>query len=345
MESKILLIGNTSESHLIGFAYSGAAKALNLPFLNIDTSWNSSFPSMKTILGKTFFKLTNKRPIEWWQFNRNIVNTIKKFRPQIVLVTGILPLIDEVFITCSQIGAVIANYLTDDPWNPNHTCTKFLSNLKQYDLVISTKTRIISDLNKHGVKKNIYTPMAYNPYVCYQPKQISPNEKDLFTADIAFIGTGDIERLPYLEAIASLDLDNLQLKIYGNNWNKIPIQTWQTFPAVFENEFRLAIHCSKLSLGIVRKRNRDESTRRTFEIAACGGCGIYEDTKEHREILAGYPEYGFFSSADDLANKCKWLLHNPAEREKMRNLGMQILVKDANTFTTRLKTILDLCGN
>jgi spore maturation protein CgeB len=341
MNHKILIIGNTSENYQLGSILTRASKQLDLLFSTSDTNRNLYAPSMKYLWGKIFFKLSGKRPLEWWSFNRKIVSQIKEFNPQIVLVTGIFPLTNEVFDICSQRGAYIVNYLTDYPWNPNHRSELFLSNLKKYDLVISTKTKILSELIKYEIKKVYFLPFGYDHFLCHQPVNISQVDRDSFTADISFIGVADSERIPLLDAISSLN--GLNLKIYGTAWDKLNLKKWQKLPAVFEHEFRLAIYFSKLSLGIVRKRNKDESTMRTFEIAACGGCGIYEDTQEHREILAGYPEYGFFSSPEDLANKCKWLLENPVEREEMRKIGMKIIIKDTNTYTSRLKTILEMC--
>ena len=342
MNNKILFIGDTSGINSIGSMLTRATQELNLPFVVNNNRFSNYAPSMKTIWGKAFFKMTGKRPLEWWLFNHNIVNTILDVNPSLVLVTGIFPLSDEVFNTCSKINCKIANYLTDYPWNPQHISRKFLSNLPKYDLVLSTKTQILSELKDHGIKNVKFMPFAYDPFVYHQPELSTQSERDLFSADVSFIGMGDIERIPFLEAIASLG--ELNLKIYGPNWNKIHIKNWKNLPPVVGNDYRLAIRYSKITLGIVRKRNRDQSTMRTFEIATCGGCGIYEDSSEHREILSGYPDYGFFSSPEDLAEKCKWLLENPIELEQMRQMGINLIATDDNTYAARLKKILRYIG-
>lgn len=342
MGKNILIIGTTSEPAQIGAIFARASHEMNLKVAVMDTNFNSYAPSMKTLWGRAFFKLADRRPIEWWKFNRHTVKLIEEFCPQVIVVTGIVPLTDNIFDICHRIGSKTINYLTDDPWNPWHCREKFLDNLKKYDLVVSTKTKLLSDLNKHGIKKIEYLPFGYDPYLHYQPLESYSLEKEKFDADISFIGTGDKERLPYLNAVAAIK--GLKLKIYGGLWENISVGGWEKCPLVLGEQLRLATFSSKLSLGMVRKRNRDESTLRTFEIAACGGCGIYEDTSEHREIIAGYPEYGFFSSPEDLAEKCKWLLEHPLEREQMRQLGIKLLVKEANTYTARLETILQWCG-
>jgi len=339
MRNKIFLIGNNSEIFHVGSMLNRASEELGLPCFINDNSFQAYAPSMKYIWGKVFFKLNGKEPIEWSSFNQKTIEKINKFEPDIVIVTGIFPLKNEVFQAISKINAKIINFLTDDPWRKSLYRSKFISNLKKYDLIISTKSRIISDLIAAGVQRVEFLPYSYDPFWHHLPDPCSEFEKEKFIADISFVGYGDRDRLPMLKAVASIG--NLNLKLYGNDWDNIPVKGWKKHPAVAENQFRLAMYSSKLALCLLRKRSRDDSTQRTFEIAPCGGCGIYEDTPEHRNILSDYPEYGFFSSPQDLANKCKWLLEHPKERENMRQLGIELIVKESNTYTSRLKTILE----
>ena len=208
-------------------------------------------------------------------------------------------------------------------------------------MVFSTKTKILAELMQNAVKKARFLPFAYDPFLHYEPKDLQPSIRERFGSDICFVGRADTERMPHLDAISALN-SNLRLRLYGGAWEKINLKNWEKHPIVIDEEYRLALNCSKLALGIVRKRNQDESTLRTFEIAACGGCGIYEDTSEHRQILDGYPDYGFFSTPEDLAIKCNWLLEHPIELEQMRQLGIQLVVKESNTYTSRLKEILEI---
>ena len=53
-----------------------------------------------------------------------------------------------------------------------------------------------------------------------------------------------------------------------------------------------AINGAKVVLGLVREANGDQSTDRSYEIGAIGGCGLYQDTIEHRQLLQNYPDEG-----------------------------------------------------
>ena len=210
-------------------------------------------------------------------------------------------------------------------------------------MVASTKSVVVQELIQFGVKQAKYLPFAYDESIHYPPKTKDKLTKEKFSANIAFIGNGDRERLPYFEAVQ--EIDGVTFNVYGVNWNKVPLRgilkQIKVNQPVFNDDLSFATYYSDICLGIVRKGNKDQSTARSFEIAACGGCGIYEDTKEHRDIFRSYPDYGFFISPQDLADKCHWLLEHPVEREAMRQLGIQLVVNESNTYTARLKTILE----
>ncbi|MEH2051636.1 CgeB family protein [Nostoc sp.] len=339
MSTQLLLIGNTSSPGQIGEILLRAANNLNCCVETVDNNWLNYAPSMKSLWGRLLFKVLGKRPLEWMQINRKVVDLIQEQKPDIVIVVGVFPLSKDVFNICKTVNTKTINYLTDYPWNRFHYSPTYIENLRSYDLVASTKLQILLQLNQHGVKCVKFLPFGFDPYIHYPPEEVTSEQKELFDADISFIGTGDSERLVYLNAFTPLK--NWKLKIYGGLWEGIPLKNWVVNPIVLGDKFRLAIYCSKLTLGIVRKRNKDEATMRTFEIAACGGCGIYEDTQEHREILAGYPDYGFFSSPKDLVEKCKWLLEHPVELEQMRQMGIKLIAIEDNTYAARLKKILE----
>lgn len=334
----ILLIGDVTNDFYLGSMFARSAKELGKCCYLINIQNEVAYPSMQHFLGKVFYKISGKLPLEWWQFNNKVAKCVLKLKPKLVLITGIVPLSNQVFEAANKVNAKVANYLTDYPWNPNHRHTKFISNLKRYDFIFSTKTLILLELISSGVKATEFLPFAYDPFVHRKP---DINDSKLsFESDICFVGTGDRERLPYFEAISSL-ITNKNFRLYGGLWDKILVRGWNKSSPVFNNDFRSAINQSNLCLGILRKANKDLSTMRSFEIPACGGTAILEDTDEHRSIFPEYPEYGFFTSPLDLAEKCKWLLENPIELAKMKEIGYKTIKEQNHTYTHRLKTMME----
>lgn len=136
---RLLLVGDTSLPEALGSKLLRGFKSLDISnSWNIDVTYHSPAsnysPSMHTMPGKVFYRLADKRSWEWWGFQQSLQNQIEELKPDLILVTGVLPLKNEVFAGAKKYGCLITNYLTDDPWNPIHKRQVFLSNLKSYHL-------------------------------------------------------------------------------------------------------------------------------------------------------------------------------------------------------------------
>lgn len=333
---RLLLIGDTSLPEALGSKLLRGAKKLGLENKwQIDISYHSPAqhysPSMRGRRGKIFYHLADHRSWEWWGYQRLLLEQIKELKPDLVLVTGVLPLDTKVFLSLERQGSKIVNYLTDDPWNPIHRRQSFINNLLYYNHIFSTKVLLQDRLDKAGVASTSWLPFAYDPDL-HHPVRVESG------ADVVFIGTGAKERLPWLKSIAGLP--GIKRRIHGNNWNGINLPGWEQRPAITGKDYCEAIMGSKVVLGLLRQANGDQSTDRSYEIGAIGGCGIYQDTHEHRKLLANYPNEGFFKNPAELADRVKEVLADTALQTHLRTLGEKAIKKYENTYAARLESIL-----
>ena len=214
---QLLLIGDTSLPEALGSKLLRGAEELQQRHnWKIHVCYHSSAPiyspSMHRKRGKVFYRLADKRSWEWWGFQRLLLEQVKALRPDLVLVTGVMPLDPEVFLTVKNKGGCMANYLTDDPWNPIHKRQSFIRNIPQYDHIFSTKNSLQVRLKKAGATSTSWLPFAYDPELHFPVSA----EKGV---DVVFIGTGAKERLPWLKSIE--ELPTIQRRIHGNSWNGI----------------------------------------------------------------------------------------------------------------------------
>lgn len=334
MVPKLLIIGNTSEPYHLGSMLLRAGQALQWSVLTRVISLETYCPSVGHPLGKIFYKLADKRPMEWWSFNRETARLILQAQPTLIVVTGLLPLSDAVFSAANQVGAIIANYLTDSPWNPGNGSASFFRNLPQYDWVFSTKTSLLTKLREVGAKQVEFLPFAYDPMIHHSPLESS--EGDTFP-DVCLIGGADQDRVKLVKQF--LPHFSGQLGLYGGYWDRDSQLKEFHQGFILGEAFCQAIHGARINIGLVRLANGDGHSMRSYEISACGGLGIYQDTAEHRALFQGYPEYGFFTSPHDLGEKCTYLLRNPQEQKQMRQLGRNLVADRSNTYQARLEQI------
>ena len=244
---------------------------------------------MQRLRGKLFYRLADRRSWEWWEFQRQLKEKIRTMQPRLVLVTGILPFQTSIFNAIKEGGGQITNYLTDDPWNPIHRRRSFLRNLRHYDHIFSTKQALCERLEKAWTPSTSWLPCAYDPALHQQPLEKSKNQ----ATDALFVGTGTgaAERLPWLEVLK--DLPGVRRRIHGNNWGGLKTPSWDLQPAVTGETYCQEIHNAGIVLGLLRQANRELTTDRSYKIGAIGGCGLYQDSSEHRALLPNYPDEGF----------------------------------------------------
>ena len=333
---RLLLIGDTSLPEALGSKLLRGAKKLNLQReWEINITYHSPAPnyspSMKQKRGKLFYRLADKRSWEWWGFQRSLLSQVKELRPDLVVVTGILPLNSEVFLAVKKQGGLMVNYLTDDPWNRIHRRQSFMASLREYDHIFSTKSSLEARLKQAGAPSTSWLPFAYDPELHYPVPAVSG-------VDVVFIGTGARERLPWLKSVR--DIPGIQRRIHGNSWNRIKTPGWEQHAAVTGEDYCKAIKGAKVVLGLLRQANGDQSTDRSYEIGAIGGCGLYQDTDEHRQLLPDYPNEGFFTNPAELAYRVKEVLANAELQQQLRTLGENKIRRPENTYAARLESIL-----
>jgi hypothetical protein len=334
----LLLLADTSVPEALGSKFLRGAAAAGLDNqTDLQVAYSSPAPtfspSMSNWPGRVFYRLADRRSWEWWGFQRRLITTIRNEHPQLVLVTGILPLQARVFEAIHQCGGRIVNYLTDDPWNPIHRRRCFLHNLAQYDHIFSTKQALRQRLQGAGTPSTSWLPFAYDP-VLHQP----PNQPLKPSVDVVFVGTGARERLPWLQALA--DLPGLNRRIHGNSWTGLATPGWQRCNAITGDDYNQAISSARVVLGLLRQANGDLSTDRSYEIGAIGGCGLYQDSPEHRALLPGYPEAGFFSNPQELRQRVNTILNDPALQLELRQRGTLAVRQPRHTYAARLRAIL-----
>ena len=342
MTTRLLLLADTSTSEALGTKLLRGAAQAELAENDVAVAYLSAAPhlspSMARLRGKTFYRLADRRSWEWWGFQRQLLERIEALQPRLVLVTGILPLAPAVFQAVHRHGGRIMNYLTDDPWNPIHRRRSFLANLSDYDHIFSTKQALRQRLKAAGALSTSWLPFAYDPTL-HRPPLADPSDPERFGVDVAFVGTGAPERLPWLAALA--DVPGLRRRIYGNSWNGLATPGWERHAAVTGEDYARAISNAGLVLGLLRQANGDLSTDRSYEIGAIGGCGLYKDSEEHRALLPDYPELGFFRDPAELRAHALAILADPGLQDSLRQKGASALRRPEHTYGARLRTILE----
>jgi len=194
---------------------------------------------------------------------------------------------------------------------PDFRNKAFEQSISMFDAVITAKCGTSRALEQLGARAVFYMPKAFDetwPGLLKYPTK---------RWGISFIGSFEKERASSMMSLAE---ENLEVNIWGNGWSKLlnkhPKLIVHGYPVYYTDMIRV-IEETEINLCFLRKLAFDRSTNRTFEIPACRGFMIAEDTREQRKFFQADVEAVFFKSDAELANKCKYYAANSSERVRI----------------------------
>ena len=325
----------------VGSFLRNALQALGQPHVALDLIAYAE-DGWPRLARKLAVRLIGKRPLGFWRMNRDILAAARKFEPEVVLITGGAPVAPSTLRELKeQIGAVLVNYATDDPFN-RLACPPWVATcIPLYDLYACTKRAIMDDVRAAGCRRVAFVPFGYDPSLHFPESLKSAEESGKFTCDVAFVGGGDRDRYPYFEELARA-LPAGRLNIYGALWERNPVLAPYHRGFALGRDYRLALAGAKVAPCLVRRANRDGHVMRSFEVPACGAFMLAERTAEHQEFFREGEEVGFFSSPQELVDKVRYYLDHASERERMAAAAHRKVTRGNHTYAHRLQQILEL---
>lgn len=297
-------------------------------------------PLERLLVHKVAYRLLGRRPLTYWIFNRALLASVNRFRPDVILVVKGAHVSPATLRSIKrESGAFLINYATDDPFNPAVNTRGLINGIALYDLYACTKRAIMDDVRRTGCKDVIYVPFGYKPSVHYPDIPRTGEEKSRFTSDVVFIGGCDRDRTPYFEALVR-QLPEVRLHLYGGYWERHPLLRRYHRGFALGRDYRLALSGAKIAINLVRRANRDGHVMRTFEIPACGAFMLAERTEEHLELFEEDQDAVFFGSAEEMVEKIRYYLADDAQRVRIAEAGHRWVTNGANTYADRLLQIV-----
>lgn len=240
---------------------------------------------------------------------------------------------------------IIISYSPDNMAVRHNQSKQYLRCVPLYDYIITNKSYIIDDMKKLGAKHVIFVNNSYSKSF-HRPIELTANERKELGGDVGFIGYWEKERC---ESILYLADHGIKVKVFGDSkWNKYkqynPNLT--IMGRLLENEdYCKSLHAFRISLCFLRKINFDTQTTRSVEIPACGGFMLAERTDEHQRMFAENTEAVYFSSNEELLEKCLFYLKNEEVRKKISEAGRERCLSSSYSNEDMVKRVLSQIVN
>lgn len=214
--------------------------------------------------------------------------------------------------------------------------------LREYDRVYVTRDVNLAEVRPYSDHVELLR-FAFHPQL-HRPLAATEAFPRFSNTDVLFVGTWESQRAEMLEALVQRVPANYA--IWGNQWDRVsrasPLRRYIQGRALEGDAYAAAVHAARISLGFLRKANRDEYTQRTFEIPACKGVLLAERSDAHATLFREGVEAEFFSAndPDELVEKVRQLLADDERRSALREAGFAAVWRGQHTYDARISQII-----
>jgi len=283
------------------------------------------------------------------KINRKLLNISRKPEPDLIWIEKGNMVYPNTLATLHRLfpRSVIVSYSEDDMFNPINRSLLYRWGLKHYHIVFVSKSFNANpqELPSLGARQCHFVDKAFDPEQ-HKPISLTNTERDVYGADVGFIGTYAPERG---QDVMFLAKNGLSVRVWGNGWEKFsgchPNLTVERRALVNQPgdlRYTKSIVATKINLGFLRKINRDLQTDRSIEIPACGGFMLAEHSTEHDRLFIDGKEAVFYTNAHDLLDKAQYYLKNSAARQKIATAGRRRCLDSDYSHDNRVALMLNL---
>ena len=234
----------------------------------------------------------------------------------------------------------IVSYSPDNMALRHNQSQQYLECIPFYDYIITNKSYIIEDMKILGAKNITFVNNSYSEDF-HKPYELSDSERIELGGDVGFIGFWEEERC---KSILYLVDHGVKVKVFGDaKWNNYAnyspnLTIMRRF--LGEEDYCKSLHAFRISLCFLRKMNFDTQTTRSVEIPACGGFMMAERTDEHLALFKEDKEAAYFSSNEELLEKCLYYLGNEEKRSKIALAGRERTLMSGYSNEDMIKSII-----
>lgn len=280
------------------------------------------------------------------RIRRNVVRFIKNERPDVTLFyQG--HYFDRRTLEEVRPFTFVAGYHNDDPFGPRKTMLRYrllLPALPSYHGFHVYRPCNVEEAIAYGVPKVKVLMSYYIPWLDY-PRNLDTDNCNYWRSDIMF--AGHVENDFRVECLSRAVREGIKVRIYGEKrfWKPaLPPDIYEkVYPIikVVGEDYRKALSGTKIAVCFLSKWNRDQYTRRAFEIPACGVFLLSERTPMMQDLYNEGKEAEFFSTPEEFLDKVKFYLNHEGARKRITQSGYQKVITSGHDIYSRMRQWLE----
>jgi spore maturation protein CgeB len=337
LNMRIVLVGIDRVPHM-GASFNTALRDMGHSVRVVDERWAWT-PLDRWPFRRFGQKVFGGRPSARGVLRRLLLRACTEFKPDLILaIKGGTLDADLLREVRTRTKAPLVMYSTDNPFNPSVSTQQYIDALAHWDVIATPRRANIPRLKQHCSGDVFYLPFGYDPALHHPERTATEPEKLRYRSDVAFVGSCDPDRVPFLDILARAE--GLAVSFYGGYYKYTPALKRCDRGYALGRAYRLAVGNTGVALCLVRRANEDGHVMRTFETPACGAFMLTDRTADHEEMFEEDREAAFFSSPEELLDKAAFYVRNDGSRREIAERGHRRVTESPNTYADRLVQLL-----
>jgi hypothetical protein len=275
------------------------------------------------------------------RINADLLASVRNEKPDAVWFDKPILFTPATILRVKESVAQTVCYNQDNPFGPRHDgCwSLFYQVFRMIDLHCLFREVDIPRYRQWGLNY-IKIQLSYDPREHFPPPSGWTDAQR--SREVSYIGSPYEKRPQFLRAL--IETHKLPVVLSGPRWNKVlskkELKLYTRGAMLKDAEYREAIWKSKINLAFITHLNEEDVSHKAFEIAACGAFLLALRTPGHQASFQEGKEAEFFSSEGECAEKIRYYLAHPAEREEIAANGCERAKRFGYDNDTQLARIL-----
>lgn len=277
-------------------------------------------------------------------FNARVVRAVSELKPAWLWIYNNQAIRPETLLECQRLSpdTKVAVYANDDPFRPTDPSRwrNFLGLVPLVDLCLAYRTANLSDFRAAGARR----VSLLRSYFLPADAAAAFDFPDRVT-DAAFVGHFEPDgRLASIECLMEA---GLKVGVFGTGWSRVvgvktPLLAKLPVQAAYGSRYRAVLRSTAIALCFLSKLNRDEYTRRNFEIPAMGTFMLSEYSEALGDLFIEGVEAEFFRDVDELVDKSLFYATRDPLRESIASRGRTRVLTSGHCVVQRMIELTNL---
>jgi spore maturation protein CgeB len=264
--------------------------------------------------------------------NLRLIEHIRAFQPDVIfcVLMSYEVWLETLDLIRSKSPAAVVNWGTDDSWKFSQF-SRYLAD--HVDLHVTTHAASMSEAEKFGINN-----IMVSQWAAASSRLAEPLPSRACDYDVSFVGAAYGSRRARVKAMARRGID---VTCFGHGWERGPVGSKDIDWVYRSSRVSLNFADSGLKLlGISLARSRQVKAR-TFEVPGAGGFLLTEESQSLAQYFSIGTEMITYHDDDEIAEKIRYFLNHPDERDVIARAGHQRVRRD-HLYEARFAPILTL---